>query len=180
MRPPEIATLEKPPPSPLAFQASGWPASGHFVSNPDSWATSSRLGPRHWGHSGDAAGAAKATDVIRMRARAAAGRGESWSIPDLLFFPSYREPAWRGRKFSVTAGGGERRYFPFVGVVAGRVTVIRSVLRAPVGAKVRALPLTVGWGPSSGSSSAVTLSAVKVASAPRKGRVIVTGEGAAA
>src|SRR5215207_4321338 len=89
MRPPEMARLEKPTPRPLAFQASGGPDSGHFVSSPDSWATSSRLGPRHWGHSGEAAGAAaaRAADIARMRARAAAGRGESLNIPDLLSNP---------------------------------------------------------------------------------------------
>src|SRR5215210_2908128 len=107
-----MARLEKPTPRPLAFQASGGPDSGHFVSSPDSWVTSSRLGPRHWGHSGEAA--ARAVDVARMRTRAAAGRGESLNIPDLLptrrvGTPSYQEPVSSRRKFSVTARDEPRR-----------------------------------------------------------------------
>src|SRR5262245_11023315 len=94
MRPPEMATLEKPPPRPLVFQASGGPDWGQLASSPVSLATSSRLGPRHWGHSGDASGAATAsvTEVARMRMRTAAGRVRILNIPDLLFEPRQEAP----------------------------------------------------------------------------------------
>src|ERR1044072_6967810 len=69
-----MATLEKPPPRPLAFHASRGPAAGHLASSPDSCATSSRLGPRHCGHSGELlAAAVSAADMTSVRTRAAAG-----------------------------------------------------------------------------------------------------------
>ena len=52
---PATATLEKPEPTPVAFQASGGPSLGHSLSRPLSGEMSSRLGPRNCGQS--AAGA---------------------------------------------------------------------------------------------------------------------------
>ncbi len=48
---PEVAMLEYPPPSPVAFQSSFGPPAGHCLSRPVSAERPSRFGPRHWGQS---------------------------------------------------------------------------------------------------------------------------------
>src|SRR5918999_2263238 len=113
MRPPEMARLEKPPPRPFAFHASGGRDAGHCLSSPDSLAMASRLGPRHCGHSDAVSGAAtaKAAEMPRMKRRMVAGRARNLNISDLLSNPprglrSYNEAAGAGvkeGKISVTA-----------------------------------------------------------------------------
>src|SRR6266404_2579162 len=50
---PATATLEKPEPTPVAFQTTGGPSLGHSLSRPLSDEMSSRLGPRNCGQSAD-------------------------------------------------------------------------------------------------------------------------------
>src|SRR5881296_3638968 len=57
MRPPAIAMLEKPLPSPSAVHSSCGPLSDHSVSKPVSVEMASRFGPRHVGQSFFEAGA---------------------------------------------------------------------------------------------------------------------------
>src|SRR5258708_40199818 len=62
MRPPATDTVEKPLPSPVAFQTRRGPAAGQSFSSPISAEMPSRFGPRHCGQSPAAAAPKLSTD----------------------------------------------------------------------------------------------------------------------
>src|SRR5262245_42201383 len=105
MRSPTTATLESPPPRPLAFHASGGPAAGHSPSRPVSADCPSRLGPRQPGQSE----ARRSRAAVSVAAAIRAGMDVVRVISDSLAAPRpmLRQPGPAGARGKRGTRGAE-------------------------------------------------------------------------